>query len=182
LLDAAMKVVGVGSVGTSCWAALFMAGEDDTLFLQMKEARASVLEAFAGKSAFHSHGERVINGYRLMQPVSDMFLGWTEAKVKGHPHFYIRQLRDLKVEIPVESFHSSEMALYAKWCGKALALAHARSGSSAMLSGYMGKGDEFDRAIAAFAMKYADQNEEDHAALKRAVSKGEVQAVIEKGR
>ena len=182
LLDAAMKVVGVGSVGTSCWVVLFMAGRDDLLFMQVKEARASVLEPYAGKSAFDNHGERVINGYRLMQPVSDMFLGWTEAAVEGRPHFYIRQLRDLKIEIPVESFRSSEMELYATWCAKALALSHARSGSSAQLSGYMGNSDAFDRAIGAFAIKYADQNEEDHAALKRAVRKGQVKAVVEKGK
>jgi len=177
LRDAAIKVVGIGSVGTACWVFLFMAGEDDPLFLQVKEARASVLEPHAGASVFPNHGERVVNGYRLMQPASDMFLGWSEA-ANGR-HFFIRQLRDIKISIRVETFGRAEMDLYATWCGRALALSHARSGNSAMLSGYMGKSDAFDRAIASFSMAYADQNESDHAALDRAVRQGKVQAVFE---
>jgi len=177
LRDAAIKVVGIGSVGTACWVFLFMAGEDDPLFLQVKEARASVLEPYAGASVFPNHGERVVNGYRLMQPASDMFLGWSEA-ANGR-HFFIRQLRDIKISIRVETFGRAEMDLYATWCGRALALSHARSGNSAMLSGYMGKSDAFDRAIASFSMAYADQNESDHAALERAVRQGKVQAVFE---
>jgi len=177
LRDAAIKVVGIGSVGTACWVFLFMAGEDDPLFLQVKEARASVLEPYAGASVFPNHGERVVNGYRLMQPASDMFLGWSEA-ANGR-HFFIRQLRDIKISIRVETFGRAEMDLYATWCGRALALSHARSGNSAMLSGYMGKSDAFDRAIASFSMAYADQNESDHAALDRAVRQGKVQAVFE---
>jgi len=177
LRDAAIKVVGIGSVGTACWVFLFMAGEDDPLFLQVKEARASVLEPHAGASVFPNHGERVVNGYRLMQPASDMFLGWSEA-ANGR-HFFIRQLRDIKISVRVETFGRAEMDLYATWCGRALALSHARSGNSAMLSGYMGKSDAFDRAIASFSMAYADQNESDHAALDRAVRQGKVQAVFE---
>jgi uncharacterized protein (DUF2252 family) len=175
--DAAMKVVGVGSVGTACFVILFMAGEDDPLFLQVKEARASVLEPYTGKSVFPNHGQRVVNGYRLMQPASDMFLGWTRGALGRD--FFVRQLRDTKISARVETFGAGEMNLYATWCGRALALSHARSGSPAMLSGYMGKGDVFDQAIAEFSMAYADQNEKDHAALDRAVRSGKVKAVFE---
>jgi hypothetical protein len=179
LRDAAIKVVGIGSVGTACWVLLFMAGEGDPLFLQVKEARASVLERYAGASVFTNHGQRVVNGYRLMQPASDMFLGWTRGPRRD---FFIRQLRDIKISIRVETFGRAEMDLYATWCGQALALSHARSGSSALLSGYMGKSDAFDQAIAAFSMAYADQNEKDHAALARAVKSGKVKAVFEEDR
>lgn len=181
LRDAAIKVVGIGSVGTRCWVLLLMAGEGDPLFLQVKEARASVLEPYAGTSVFANHGQRVVNGYRLMQPASDMFLGWTAGTMEGH-HYFIRQLRDIKISIRVETFGTPEMDLYATWCGRALALSHARSGRSIMLSGYMGKSDAFDQALAAFAAAYADQNERDHAALDRAVRKGEVKAVFEETR
>jgi uncharacterized protein (DUF2252 family) len=176
--DAAMKVVGIGSVGTSCAVLLLMAGEGDPLFLQVKEARASVLERYAGTSVFPNHGQRVVDGYRLMQPASDMFLGWTVG-TRDRLHYFVRQLRDIKISIQVESFGAAEMGLYATWCGRALALSHARSGNSAMLSGYMGKSDAFDQAIAAFSVAYADQNEKDHAALDRAVRKGMVKAVFE---
>jgi uncharacterized protein (DUF2252 family) len=181
LRDAAIKVVGIGSVGTSCWALLFMAGEGDPLFLQVKEARASVLEAYAGASVFPNHGERVVNGIRLMQPASDMFLGWTVGALQGR-HFYFRQLRDIKISIRVETFGAPEMDLYAAWSGKALALSHARSGRSITLSGYMGRNDRFDKAIAAFSIAYADQSEKDHAALKRAIHEGKVKAVFEKAK
>jgi uncharacterized protein (DUF2252 family) len=176
LLDAAVKVVGIGSVGTSCWVLLFMAGENDPLFLQVKEARRSVLEKFAGASAFSNHGARVVNGYRLMQPASDMFLGWTQSTKR---HFFVRQLRDIKISLRVETFGRPEMELYAGWCGRALALSHARSGLAATLSGYMGRSDTFDEAIATFAVAYADQNEKDHAALARAVRSGKVKAAAE---
>jgi uncharacterized protein (DUF2252 family) len=177
--DAAIKVVGVGSVGTQCWVLLLMAGEGDPLFLQVKEARASVLEPYAGKSVFDNHGERVVNGYRTMQPASDMFLGWAMGAGQHGRHFFFRQLRDIKISIRVETFGPAEMALYSGWCGRALALSHARSGSPAALCGYMGKSDAFDKAIAAFSVAYADQNEKDHAALDRAVRKGKVKAVFE---
>jgi uncharacterized protein (DUF2252 family) len=177
--DAAIKVVGVGSVGTQCWVLLLMAGEGDPLFLQVKEARASVLEPYAGASVFSNHGQRVVNGYRTMQPASDMFLGWALGAGQHGRHFFVRQLRDIKISIRVETFGVPEMGIYAGWCGRALALSHARSGSPAALSGYMGKSDAFDRAIAAFSVAYADQNERDHAALKRAVEKGKVKAVFE---
>jgi uncharacterized protein (DUF2252 family) len=178
LRDAAIKVVGIGSVGTFCWVLLFMAGQDDPLFLQVKEARASVLEPYAGASVFPNHGERVVNGYRIMQPASDMFLGWSEGQL-AKIHLFIRQLRDIKISIRVETFGLAEMDLYATWCGRALAISHARSGSSALLSGYMGKSNAFDRAIASFSLAYADQNESDHAALERAVRQGKVPAVFE---
>ncbi len=177
LRDAAAKVVGVGSVGTFCFVLLYMAGEGDPLFLQVKEARNSVLERSAGASAFPNHGQRVVNGYRLMQPSSDMFLGWTRGR--GGRDFFIRQLRDVKISVMVETFGTPEMTQYAVWCGRALALSHARSGHPAQLSGYMGKSDVFDQAIADFSMKYADQNEKDHAALDRAVRSGKVKAVFE---
>jgi uncharacterized protein (DUF2252 family) len=176
LKDAAIKVVGVGSVGTACWVFLLMAGEGDPLFLQVKEARASVLEPHAGKSAFDNQGQRVVNGYRTMQPASDMFLGWARSPKRD---FFVRQLRDVKVSVQVEIFGATEMDIYATWCGRALAISHARSGSPAALSGYMGKSDVFDKAIGAFSMVYADQNEKDYAALKRAVEKGKVEAVFE---
>ncbi len=179
LHDAAMKVVGIGSVGTSCWVLLFTAGEGDPLFLQVKEARASVLEPFAGRSVFKNHGQRVINGYRLMQPASDIFLGWTSGPRRD---FFVRQLRDIKISIRVETFGRTEMQVYATWCGRALALSHARAGHPAVLTGYMGKSDVLDQAIASFALAYADQNERDHAALERAVKQGKVAAEFEQER
>ena len=176
LRDAAIKVVGVGSVGTACWVLLFTASKNDPLFLQVKEARASVLEPYAGRSVFPHHGQRVVNGCRLMQPASDIFLGWCQGPKR---HYFIRQLRDVKISILVENLSCAELDLYATWCGRALALSHARAGSSATLSGYMGKSDTFDRAMAAFSLAYADQNEKDHAALALAVRKGKVKAVFE---
>lgn len=177
LKDAAIKVVGVGSVGTYCWVALFMAGDGDALFLQVKEARASVLEAFAGPSAYPNHGQRVVYGHRLMQPASDIFLGWMEGT--GGRHFYVRQLRDTKISIAVETFGKSEMTQYAQWCGWALALSHARSGDPSVISGYLGRSEVFDRALADFSIAYADQNEKDHAAVTRAIRRGKLEAVFE---
>lgn len=179
LRDAAIKVVGIGSVGTMCWVLLFTAGEGDPLFLQVKEARASVLEPYAGRSEFSHNGKRVINGYRLMQPASDIFLGWTSGPKRD---YFIRQLRDIKISVRVETFGRMEMGVYAGWCGRALALSHARAGHPAILAGYMGKSDTFDQAIAGFAMAYADQNERDHAALAKAVKQGKVKAEFEEGR
>jgi len=179
LRDAAIKVVGVGSVGTLCWVLLMMAGNADPLFLQVKEARASVLERYAGKSVFLNHGQRVVDGYRRMQPASDIFLGWSRGPKRD---FFIRQLRDMKLSALVETFGQAEMDIYAVWCGRALALSHARSGNADMISGYLGKSDAFDKAIAAFSMAYADQNEKDHAALAKAVRTGKVPAVFEEDR
>ena len=177
LKDAAIKVVGVGSVGTACAIVLLTDGDGNPLVLQVKEARASVLEAYAGKSVFPNHGERVVNGQRLMQPVSDIFLGWTKGRLGRH--FYIRQLRDIKIKLAVETFGKAEMLLDAEGCGHTLALSHARSGDPALISGYLGKSDVFDEAIEAFSVAYADQNDKDYAALKRAISSGKLKAVIE---
>ena len=177
LKDIAIKVVGVGSVGTYCAVTLFMASEQDPLFLQVKEARPSVLEAYAGKSVYSNHGERVVNGYRLMQSASDIFLGWTKGKLGRH--VYIRQLRDMKVGALVELFGPVMMTQYAEICAWALARAHARSGAPALISGYLGKSDAFDKAIAAFSVAYADQSERDHAVLKKAVSAGRVEIIKE---
>ena len=180
LKDAAMKVVGVGSVGTYCAVLLLMDGDGSPLVLQVKEARASVLEAYAGKSDFANHGQRVVNGQRLMQPVSDIFLGWT--KTRAGRHFYVRQLRDIKVKPAVETFGKAMMYLDAEWCGTTLALSHARSGDPALISGYLGKSDAFDKAVEIFSVAYADQNDKDYAALKRAISSGKIKAIIEESK
>jgi hypothetical protein len=156
-----------------------MASDDDPLFLQIKEARPSVLERYAGKSVFPNSGQRVVNGYRILQPAGDMFLGWSRGPKRD---FFVRQLRDTKISVRVETFGRAEMDIYAQWCGRALALSHARSGNRNMLSGYMGNSDVFDRAIAAFSVAYADQNEKDHDALERAVRNGKVKAVFEEDR
>ena len=152
--DVAMKVVGVGSVGTYCAILLMMTSDDDSLFLQVKEARTSVLEPHAGKSVYPNHDQRVVTGQKLMQFASDMFLGWTE--VLGR-HYYIRLLRDIKIKPRVEQFDPPRMAKYAEYCGWALARAHAKSGEAAMISGYLGNSNKFDEAIASFAMNYSDQ-------------------------
>ena len=175
--DIAIKVVGVGSVGTYCAVILLMAAENDPLFLQLKEARASVLEAYAGKSAYSNHGQRVVMGHRLMQSASDIFLGWTEGRAGRQ--FYIRQLRDAKMKPTVESFSASDLSVYAQWCGYSLARSHARSGDAAVISGYLGESDIFDKAIADFSAAYADQTERDHAALKNAAQKGRLKVLLE---
>jgi uncharacterized protein (DUF2252 family) len=178
LKDVAIKVVGVGSVGTTCGVMLLMAGEKDPLFLQLKEARASVLEAYAGKSVFANHGERVVTGQQLMQSVSDIFLGWTTGR--QDKHFYVRQLRDVKIKFAVEQFGSARMLQFAQWCGNSLALSHARSGEPSLIAGYLGKGDSFDQAIATFSFAYADQTERDHASLKKAGHKGRLKVLVER--
>jgi uncharacterized protein (DUF2252 family) len=177
LKDAAIKVVGVGSVGTACFVLLLMTSDGDTLFLQVKEARPSVLEPFAGKSIYPNHGQRVVNGYRLIQPFSDPFLGWTKGRLGRH--FFFRQLRDIKISLRVETFGNAEMNAYADWCGQAMALSHARSGDAAMMSGYMGTSDTFDKAITRFSVDYADQNERDYTSLQRAIRKGKIEARFE---
>ena len=180
LKDFAIKVVGVGSVGTCCAIVLLMASEKDPLFLQVKEARPSVLEAYAGKSIYPNHGQRVVNGYRLMQSASDIFLGWAKGKLGRH--LYVRQLKDMKIGAQTELFSPGLMVEYAEFCGWALARAHARSGEPAQISGYLGKSDAFDKAIAAFASAYADQSERDHAVLKKAARSGRVEVVMEEDR
>jgi hypothetical protein len=175
--DLAVKVVGVGSVGTACGVMLTMASENDPLFLQVKEARASVLEAYAGKSAYANHGQRVVMGHKLVQSASDLFLGW--AKGPRGRHFYVRQLRDMKIKPLVELFAPRVMRQYAQVCGWILARSHARCGEPAMISGYIGKSDKFDQAIADFSIAYADQSERDHEILTKAVRAGKLEAFIE---
>jgi uncharacterized protein (DUF2252 family) len=166
LVDGARKVVGVGSVGTRCFILLFMgAGDNDPLFLQIKEATESVLEPYLGASAYKQHGERVVAGQRTIQAASDIFLGWGST-TRGH--FYLRQLRDMKGSVDVPSMMPSGLVAYSEVCGWALALAHARSGDAAVISGYLGAGDAFDKALVSFANAYADQNERDFEALVKA--------------
>lgn len=174
LIDAAIKVVGVGSVGRRCWIALMMSEANSPLFLQFKESVQSVLEPYAGKSAYPHHGQRVVMGQRLMQPASDIFLGWVTAP--NGRHFYVRQLRDAKIKPLVETFNAEMLDFFAMGCGWVLARAHAKvSEVSATISGYLGSSsDEFDKAMGRFALAYADQAEHDYAALKAAVRKGKV--------
>jgi uncharacterized protein (DUF2252 family) len=170
LHDLAIKVVGVGSVATFCFVLLLMAEDEDPLFLQVKEARASALEPFAGASIFHNHGERVVTGHRLMQSASDIFLGWTASKFGRN--YYVRQLRDVKIKFEVDRFDSRQMLVFAESCGHTLARAHARSSESAAINGYLGKSDVFDKAIAAFAVAYADQAERDYESFCKAIRRG----------
>lgn len=177
LLDIAVKVVGVGSVGTRCFVMLLMAGENDPLFLQVKEARPSVLAPYAGKSRYRSDGQRIVIGHHLMQAASDIFLGWMGG-ARGR-QFYVRQLKDMKIKPLVELFTPSTMNQYAVLCGQILARAHARSSEPAAISGYLGRSDRFDEAIAEFAVAYADQSERDHEALVRAVRRGTLEAELD---
>ncbi len=182
LVDIARKVVGVGSVGTRAWVALFRGNDaEDTLILQMKEAEASVLERFCGKSAFKNHGERVVEGQRYMQASSDIFLGWHRVPngLDGNAHdYYFRQLWDWKVSADVDNMVPEALLVYAKMCGWTLARAHARSGDRVAIASYLGSGDAFDRAIAEFAVSYADQNALDHQTLVDAIKDGSVQAEL----
>lgn len=177
LVDVAAKVVGVGSVGTRCAVALFMANGYAPLFLQFKEARASVLEAYHGKSVYDCHGQRVVEGQKLMQSSSDIFLGWARSEETGID-YYIRQLRDMKCSIDIETIALPDLIDYAGFCGWALARAHAKSGDPVAISGYLGKNEAFDTAIGKFALNYADQTEADYQALKKAVASGRIVAHI----
>jgi uncharacterized protein (DUF2252 family) len=176
LVDAAIKVVGIGSVGLRCWIALMMSDGNEPLFLQFKEAVNSVLEPYAGKSAYSHQGRRVVMGQYLMQPASDIFLGWTTAP--NDRYFYVRQLHDAKVKPLVETFDADMLDIYARACGWVLARAHAKASNiSATISGYLGSSsDEFDTAMGKFALAYADQVERDHAALEAAVQQGKIAA------
>ena len=182
LVQVARKVVGVGSVGTRCWIALMDAGDGtEPLFLQPKEAQASALAAYCGRSHYASHGERVVAGQLLMQAESDIFLGWT--RVTGPDgvdrDYYVRQLKDWKFSAPIEQMIPSGMAVYAQMCGWSLARAHARSGDRIALASYLGGSGKFDQAIADFAETYADQNDRDYAALQAAVKDGRVQTTTD---
>jgi len=178
-VELARKVVGVGSVGTRCWIALFVGIDDeDPLFLQIKEAEASVLERFVGRSTEDNHGERVVAGQRLMQAASDMLLGWARtAGLDGTQRdCYVRQLRDWKGSFVVDDMLADGMSIYGRLCGWTLARAHARSGDRVAIAGYLGRSDRFDEAIASFAESYAEQNEADYDALLRAVRSGRIPA------
>jgi uncharacterized protein (DUF2252 family) len=180
LADFARKVVGVGSVGTRAWIGLFFGRDgEDPLFLQFKEAEASVLEEYLGKSSFKNHGQRVVTGQRLMQASSDIFLGWLHVAegMDGRPRdFYGRQLKDWKGSAEIEQMVPEGMAVYGRLCGWTLARAHARSGDRVAIAAYLGGGEAFDRAILEFSKAYADQNESDYQALVEAVQSGRITA------
>ncbi len=174
IVDVVRKVVGVGSVGTRCWV-IFLKGnhDEDPLFLQVKEAQSSVLESFLKKTPYKNHGQRVVNGQRLIQGAPDILLGWGEL---DGIHFYLRQLRDMKggVEFDRTKIKIENLPQYATLCAWAAAQAHAKSGDAAMIAGYTGKSDELDEAMATFAFKYATQTEKDHKALTQAARKGKI--------
>jgi uncharacterized protein (DUF2252 family) len=174
VVDVAMKVVGVGSVGTRCGIILLMAGDEDPLILQIKEAGRSALEPFVGRSPYKNMGQRVVAGQRMLQSASDSFLGWgAEA---GGRHYYVRQLRDMKKGPEIETFWARQMIDAADVCGWTLARAHARSGDAALISGYLGKSDAFELALAAFSRAYADQSEQDYQVMRAAVKSGKLAA------
>jgi hypothetical protein len=177
IVDAARKVVGVGSVGTRAFIVL-LEGRDaqDPLFLQIKEATASVLEASLPRSRYRQHGERVVQGQRMMQAASDIFLGWTKG-LDVNRHFYWRQLRDMKGSALVELMAPATLMYYAQMCGWTLARAHARSGDPVAMAAYLGRDDAFDRSITNFSERYADQNEQDYEQFVKAIRSGRLQAV-----
>ena len=178
IVDVARKVVGVGSVGTLCLIA-YLEGVDekDPLFLQIKEAQSSVLEPYLGRARQRHHGQRVVEGQRLMQAASDVFLGWATGSGTERRHFYYRQLWDGKWSAELELFREPGILAYARVCGWALARAHARSGSAVALAAYLGGGDRFDRAMLEFGEAYADQNDRDYAAVTAAIADGRLEAV-----
>jgi len=180
LVDMAIKVVGIGSVGRYCAIGLFMSASNQPLFLQFKQAVPSVLEPYAGKSLYGNAGQRVVMGQRLMQSSSDIFLGWVTGR-EGR-EIYVRQLRDAKIKPLVETFDRTMLETYGKACGWALARAHGRASHPWLVSGYIGTSDAFDEAMGKFAIAYADQAERDHSALKAAVSAGKIEVHIEEDR
>ncbi len=172
----ARKVVGVGSVGTSAYIALLQGRDDqDPLFLQVKQATASVLEDHLPKSRFKNPGERVVQGQRLMQAASDIFLGWTKGVEEGR-FFYWRQLRDMKASFEVETLKMEGLKAYGGLCAWTLARAHARSGDPVAIAAYLGSSDKFDRSITDFSERYADQNQKDFGAFVGAVKSGRLEA------
>jgi uncharacterized protein (DUF2252 family) len=170
LTDVAYKVVGVGSVGTRCFITLFTGNQGDHLFLQVKEARPSVLEGLAGPKPYANNGERVVLGQRLMQSASDFFLGWTRDR--NGRDFYVRQLRDMKIAPNLTGYAPGTLAAYGHLCGRVLARAHAKAGDAAALVGYLGPTDPFDEAVADYALAYADQVEKDYDAFRAAIRTG----------
>jgi uncharacterized protein (DUF2252 family) len=177
--DTAIKVVGVGSVGTRCYLALFVADDDEPLFLQVKEARRSVLEPGRGKSRFAHQGFRVVYGQHLMQAASDIFLGWFRSGF-GHD-YYVRQFRDMKVSPEPETFKPGTLVAYATLCGWALARAHAKAGDASTIAGYLGSTDQFDVALAKYSEAYADQAERDFEVFQAAIRSGRLQTEPAKG-
>ncbi len=178
LMDVAVKVPGIGSVGTRCFVALFAADGHHPLFLQFKQARDSVLMKPLGLKTHPHNGQRIVDGQRLSQATSDVFLGWASNKALG-AEFYVRQLRDMKGALDVTLFTEADMADYAGACGYALARSQAKAGDPALIAGYIGKSDAFDKAITKHAFAYADQNEADYSALKKAVNSGVVKAAVQ---
>ena len=176
LVDVAIRVVGIGSVGTRCYEALFMADGACPLFLQLKEARASVLEGHLPASRYPNHGQRVVNGQHLLQSASDIFLGWSKMRHTGND-FYVRQLRDMKGAFDFTAFDVEDLGEYAVSCAHALAHSMAKAGDPALLSGYLGKADAFDEAVVQFALAYAERNEADWTVLKAAVKAGRIQVI-----
>jgi uncharacterized protein (DUF2252 family) len=178
-VDIARKVVGVGSVGTRTWIVLLVGHDDtDALFLQIKEAQASVLEPYTGRSTYAKHSERVVNGQRMMQATPDIFLGWDriQAFTDAPKDYYVRQLWDWKVAAEIETMTPRVMTFYGKVCAWTLARAHARSGDRLAIAAYLGKNDRFAQAIAEFSLAYAHQNEQDYNALVEAVKGGRITA------
>lgn len=173
--DFALRVVGIGSVATRCYVALFYCDDRNPLLLQVKEARRSVLEPYAEVSTYENQGQRVVAGQRLLQSASDIFLGWLRGP-EGRD-FYVRQLRDMKLSLPIEDFSASQLERYAETCGWVLARAHARTGDAAQIAGYLGGGPAMDEALGTFAIAYADQIERDHQALSSAEESGLIPAV-----
>lgn len=180
VVDAAVKVVGVGSVGTHCFVVLLLAAPDDPLLLQVKEARRSVLEPYTRRGRTAHNGKRIVVGQRLMQSTSDIFLGWTSGPTGRD--YYVRQLRDMKVAPDIESQTPRRMLAYAKLCGLALARAHGKAGDAARVAGYLGKGNDFDKAIGDYAVGYADQVERDYATFVRAVRNGRLRSDLSPNR
>jgi uncharacterized protein (DUF2252 family) len=172
IADVALKVVGVGSVGTRCYVVLLMNEKKEPLFLQVKEARKSVLEPYTQVSKYLHQGQRVVEGQRLVQAASDIFLGWSVGPAGRH--FYLRQLRDRKIAPAIEHFNKTLLMAYARLCGRVLARAHAKTGDSATISSYMGKSEAFEEAISNFATAYADQTEKDYESFLKEIKAGKL--------
>jgi uncharacterized protein (DUF2252 family) len=175
LEDVAFKVVGVGSVGTFCAVGLYVTPDDDTLLLQIKEAQASALEPYAGRSVYANQGRRVVTGQRIMQTNPDVFLGWTQDPGDDR-HCYVRELKDPRLALVGNELADAALPVHAVLCGRALARAHARSGDAARIAGYLGSGGVMDGAVADFAMSYADQTERDWRLFLEAIKSGQIEA------
>jgi uncharacterized protein (DUF2252 family) len=178
LVDMARKVVGIGSVGTLCGVALLAGSDNDVLVLQTKEARPSVLEPYAGASKYSHHGQRIVIGQKLMQAASDIFLGWTTGRRNARQHFFVRQLRDVKIGVNTAYWSKSDYKIFPKVAGEILARAHARTGDPAVMRGYIGKNDAFDEAIASYGLEYARQTERDYAQFQKACKSGALKAQV----